>query len=111
MQSSKQSKKKGNQTARPLGLASGFGGFFYLFRKPTNFNVFASSSVHFSFFAQYQTHDFDQVDKEQGKHIKTALLVTGILCFTKHCTSRYESMCHNFIFLPQLLRIKSELNK
>lgn len=81
----------GNLTARPLGLVSGFGvGFFiYLFLKPTNFSVFASSSAHFLFFAQYQTHYFDQVDKEQAKHIKRALLVTGIRCFTKHCTSHY----------------------
>lgn len=38
--------------------------------------------LHF-FSAPYQTHDFDQVDKEQNKHLKRALLVTDILGFTK----------------------------
>lgn len=53
-----------------------------------NFNVFANSSA-FLFSAPYQTHDFDQVDKEQNTHLKRPLLVTDILGFTKHCTSHY----------------------
>lgn len=57
--------------------------------------------------APHQTQDSDQVDKEQNKHLKRALLVTDLLGFTKHCTSHYWNMHHKFFFLLQMLRIKS----
>lgn len=70
----------GNPTARPLGLVSRLGEVIYF--KTPQISTYLQVLLRISYF-------FGQIDKEQAKHIKTAFLITGILCFTEHCTSHY----------------------